>query len=99
MRCRLGLNDDFHKPLLKSLVRDGKGIKRLTDQGVPRHRLDGVRSIITKKGRGKGVKTHDIIQQAKGLEGRPGILVNLGGSHVEFPKDTRCEPIKGERHV
>jgi len=45
------------------------------------------------------MKAHNFAQQAKGLEGRPGVWMNLGGSHVERPKDTHCEFVKWERDM
>jgi len=66
---------------------------------VPRNRLGGVRGIIRKKRKGRRVKTHDVTQQAKGLDGCPGIWMNLGGSHVERPEDVHYELIKGKRDM
>ena len=43
-----------------------------------------------------GMDTHYITQQAKGLEGCLGVWMNLGGSHIERPKDANCEFIKWE---
>jgi len=97
---RLGPNDNLHKPLLKTLIGEGEGVKqhavRPTDQKMPSSLFCGVRSIIRKKARGGGVKTHNVTQQAKGLEGRPGVWVNLGGSHIECLKDAHCKLIEGE---
>ena len=53
--------------------------------------MDEVRGIIRKKRRGSGMKAHNIAQQAKGLEGRLGVWMDLRGSHVECPKDVHCE--------
>jgi len=63
---------------------------------MPRGLLGGVSGIIREKRRRGGMKTHYITQQAKGLKGRPGVQVNLGGSHVECPKDAHRELVKGE---
>ena len=56
--------------------------------------MGGVRDIIRKKRGGSGMKVHNIAQQAKGLEGRLGIWMDLGGSHVERLKDAHGEFIK-----
>jgi len=45
------------------------------------------------------METHHVTQQAKGLKGRPGFRMNLGGSYVERPKDTHRERVEGQRHV
>ena len=45
------------------------------------------------------MKTHDVTQQAKGLKGRPGVWMDLGGSHIERPKDTHCKFVKRERYM
>jgi len=45
------------------------------------------------------VKAHNVTQQAKGLKGRPGIRVNLGGSHVERPKDVHRKLVKRKRDI
>jgi len=55
-----------------------------------------VKGIIREKARGGGVKTHYVIQQAKGLKGRPGVWVNQGGSHIEHLRDAHCKLLKGE---
>jgi len=44
-------------------------------------------------------QAHYVTQQAKGLKGRLGVLMNLGGSHIERPKDAHRELIKGKRHM
>ena len=41
------------------------------------------------------MKKHNITQQAKGLKGRPSVWVDLGGSHVERPKDAHHELVEG----
>jgi len=58
--------------------------------------LGKVRDVIRKKTRRSEMKTHYITQQAKGLEGRPGVWMNLGGSHVEHLKNAHYEFIKWE---
>lgn len=45
------------------------------------------------------MKAHNIAQQAKGLEGHPGVWMDLGGSYVERLKDAHCEFVKGERDM
>ena len=45
------------------------------------------------------MKAHNITQQAKGLKGRLGVLMNLGGSHIERPKEALRELVKGKRHM
>jgi len=42
---------------------------------------------------------HDVTQQAKGLKGRPGVWMNLGGGNVECSKDAHHEFVKWERDM
>ena len=70
-----------------------------TGQREPGDETIGVRTIITKKRRGGGAKPHGVTQQAERLKGRPRIWMNLGGCHVERPKDAHCELIEGEGHM
>jgi len=66
---------------------------------MPRGLLRRVRGIIGKKKTGGGVKTHNVTQQAKGLKGRPGIWINLGGSHIERLKNAHCKLVDGEGDI
>jgi len=45
------------------------------------------------------MEAHHVTQQAKGLKGRPGVRMNLGGRHVERPKNAHRERVKRQRHV
>jgi len=45
------------------------------------------------------METHHITQQAKGLKGRPGVRMNLGGRYVERTKDAHRERVERQRHV
>jgi len=66
---------------------------------MPSSLFGRVRSIVRKKARRGGVKVYNVAQQVKGLKGRPGIRVNLGGSHIERLKDAHCELIKWEGNM
>jgi len=61
---------------------------------MPSSLFGRMRSIVRKKARKGGVKAYNVAQQAKGLKRRPGIWVNLGGSHIERLKNAHCELIK-----
>ena len=55
--------------------------------------------VIVKKGGRSGRQTECVAYNMKSLDGCPGFLVELSGSHVEHLKDAHSEIVKGKRNV